>query len=137
MVVNSGILPTLPTGPTEHVLRKIHHCTFRSQKWTPLSERPFYQKICNLSIKFLFIQENFRMIFFVTVQTSFHHCTFRFITAHFVHHCTLKQALRSDTVKVQLLCNTFRKSYNFNCGKQAESFEWSKYSIHDGCSVRR
>src|SRR6218665_4027615 len=22
-----------------------------------------------------------------------HHCTFSFITAHFVHHCTLKQAL--------------------------------------------
>jgi len=31
--------------------------------------------------------------FFVTAQTAFHHCTFRFITAHFVHHCTLKQAL--------------------------------------------
>ena len=25
--------------------------------------------------------------------TAFHHCTFRFITAHFVHHCMLKQAL--------------------------------------------
>ena len=24
---------------------------------------------------------------------AFHHCTFRFITAHFVHHCTLNQAL--------------------------------------------
>src|SRR6218665_1242152 len=33
------------------------------------------------------------MTFFVTAQTAFHHCTFSFITAHFVHHCTLKQAL--------------------------------------------
>jgi len=24
---------------------------------------------------------------------TFHHCTFQVITAHFVHHCTLKQAL--------------------------------------------
>ena len=28
-------------------------------------------------------------------KTPFHHCTFSFITAHFVHHCTLKQAMRS------------------------------------------
>src|SRR6218665_974587 len=26
-------------------------------------------------------------------KTTFHHCTFSFITAHFVHQCTLKQAL--------------------------------------------
>jgi len=26
-------------------------------------------------------------------KTAFHHCTFSFIAAHFVHHCTLKQAL--------------------------------------------
>jgi len=25
-------------------------------------------------------------------KTAFHHCTFSFITAHFMHHCTLKQA---------------------------------------------
>src|SRR6218665_1962258 len=31
--------------------------------------------------------------YFITAQTAFHHCTFSFITAHFVHHCTLKQAL--------------------------------------------
>src|SRR6218665_158232 len=30
---------------------------------------------------------------FITAQTAFHHCTFSLITAHFVHHCTLKQAL--------------------------------------------
>jgi len=41
-----------------------------------------------LTQKFLFIQPNFRMTFFVTAQTAFHHCTFRFITAYFVHHCT-------------------------------------------------
>ena len=31
----------------------------------------------------------------VTINTAFHHCTFSFITAHFVHHCTLKQALHT------------------------------------------
>src|SRR6218665_3927935 len=31
--------------------------------------------------------------YFITAQTAFHHCTFSFTTAHFVHHCTLKQAL--------------------------------------------
>src|SRR6218665_2342913 len=30
---------------------------------------------------------------FITAKAAFHHCTFSFITAHFVHHCTLKQAL--------------------------------------------
>src|SRR6218665_3119376 len=52
--------------------------------------------------KFLFIQPNFRMTYFVTAQTAFHHCTFRVITAHFVHHCTLKQALLSYITIVQL-----------------------------------
>jgi len=34
------------------------------------------------------------MTFFVTAQcTAFHHGTFRFIAARFVHHCMLKQAL--------------------------------------------
>ena len=28
--------------------------------------------------------------------TNKHHCTFSFTTAHFVHHCTLKQALMHD-----------------------------------------
>ena len=31
---------------------------------------------------------------FITAKTAFHHCTFSFITAHFVHHCTLKQAMQ-------------------------------------------
>jgi len=30
---------------------------------------------------------------FIAAKTAFHHCTLLFITAHFVHHCTLKQAL--------------------------------------------
>jgi|SRR6218665_379747 len=29
----------------------------------------------------------------VTAKTAFHHFAFSFITAHIVHHCTLKQAL--------------------------------------------
>src|SRR6218665_421969 len=28
-----------------------------------------------------------------TAHTAFHHCTFQVMTAHFVHHCTLKQAV--------------------------------------------
>src|SRR6218665_2760486 len=68
---------------SEHVLRKIHHgLKFLNDLFTQ---------------NFLFIQRNFRMTFFVTAQTAFHHCTFRFITAHFVHHCTLKQALTCIT----------------------------------------
>jgi len=62
----------------EHVLRKIRHCTFRSQKldsnfWTTL-----FTKKC------LFIQPNFRMTVFVTAHAdslsslhiSIHHYTF-------------------------------------------------------------
>jgi len=30
---------------------------------------------------------------FFAAKTAFHHCTFSIITAHFMHHCTLKQAL--------------------------------------------
>ena len=36
---------------------------------------------------------------FITAKTAFHHCTFSFITAHFVHHCTLKHALLVFTVE--------------------------------------
>jgi len=32
---------------------------------------------------------------FITAKTAFHHRTFSFITAHFVHHFTLKQGLPS------------------------------------------
>ena len=32
-------------------------------------------------------------IFVKSTPVTFHHCTLSFITAHFVHHCTLKQAL--------------------------------------------
>src|SRR6218665_707465 len=46
---------------------------------------------------------------FVTAQTAFHHSTFRFITAHFVHHCTLKQALTT-----LLYCWTCWFYNNFN-----------------------
>ena len=72
---------------SEHVLRKIHHCTFRSQKLDSNFWMTFFTEIC------LFTQANFRLTFFVTAQTAFYRCTFRFITAHFVHPCTLKQAL--------------------------------------------
>src|SRR6218665_3093003 len=49
-----------------------------------------------------FITAHFRSslhILFITAQTAFHHCTFSFITAHFVHHCTLKQALGPGSIE--------------------------------------
>src|SRR6218665_3594360 len=30
----------------------------------------------------------------IAAQRAFHNCTFQVINAHFVHHCTLKQALQ-------------------------------------------
>jgi len=35
---------------------------------------------------------NFIFSKFITAKAAIHHCTFS-CTAHFVHHCTLKQAL--------------------------------------------
>jgi len=37
--------------------------------------------------------------YFITAQAAFHHCTFSFITAQFVHHCTLKQALPARSLQ--------------------------------------
>src|SRR6218665_3761047 len=34
-----------------------------------------------------------------TAKTVIHHCTFSFITAHFVHYCTLKQALGAGSME--------------------------------------
>jgi len=45
------------------------------------------------------------MTFFITAQTAFHHCTFAVITAHFVPHRTLKQAL-NKTIGVFRDCFT-------------------------------
>ena len=50
-------------SPPEHVSRKIHHCTFRSQKLDSNLWTTFFTQ------KFLFIQPNFRTTFFVTAQT--------------------------------------------------------------------
>jgi len=61
--------------------------------WTPISERPL------LPNNFYLSSQISEWPFLVTAQTAFHHCTFRFITAHFVHHCTLKQAL--DYLEIQ------------------------------------
>src|SRR6218665_1290597 len=42
----------------------------------------------------LILDTPFISSYFINAQTAFHHCTFSFITAHLVHHCTLKQVLR-------------------------------------------
>jgi len=54
----------------EHVLRKIHCCTFRSQKLDSNFWTTFFTK------KFLFFQPNFRMTFLSLHKQPF-------ITAHF------------------------------------------------------
>jgi len=40
---------------------------------------------------------------FITAKTAFRHCTFSFITVHFVHHCTLKHALQFAYSRVWVL----------------------------------
>src|SRR6218665_2027250 len=42
-----------------------------------------------------FLHSAFRILPLPMYFFLIHHCTFSFITAHFVHHCTLKQALIS------------------------------------------
>src|SRR6218665_3972681 len=74
----------------EHVLRKIHHISIEIAELQFLNDL-FYQNISIYPAKF-------PNDLFVTAQTAFHHRTFRFITAHFVHHCTFKQALKSGLV---------------------------------------
>jgi len=82
---------------SEHVLRKIHHCTFRARKLEKInlprkiSEWAF---LSHLHLNFyLFSRISATGQPFITAQTAFHHCTFQVITAHFVRHCTLKQAM--------------------------------------------
>ena len=57
---------------------------------------------CSLSVteNTIYMPTPFVSSYFITAQTTFHHCTFSFITAHFVHHCTLKQALAMTMVVV-------------------------------------
>src|SRR6218665_907788 len=94
----------------EHVLRKIHHCTFGRK----ISERPF------LGILFLFLHNihplciHTHMLFsrfctllcvLVTVHTAYtiyfvliHHCTNSLSSLHiFVHHCTFCASLHTKT----------------------------------------
>lgn len=39
----------------------------------------------------------------ITAQIAFHYCTFQFITAHFVYHCTLKNSLLEAKAKARTL----------------------------------
>ena len=56
---------------------------------------------------------------YITAQTAFHHCTFQVITAHFVHHCMLKQALRASIILAKSLHNYHQRaqlcSYYSSC----------------------
>ena len=100
----------------EHVLRKIHHCIFRAWKL----QSP-WQNVLTFSHKISIYPANFSGDFFShshqifywitynclfpchwiirpTTKSAFHHCTFQFITPHFVHHFMLKQALLEEIV---------------------------------------
>jgi len=47
---------------------------------------------------------------FIITKTPFHHCTFSFIIAHFVLHCTLEHALSwNDVIQISFL-KTVRRS---------------------------
>src|SRR6218665_2600884 len=74
----------IPVFCTLYPLICTHTCCFRVP--TP----------CFVLSKQLILHTPFISPSFITAQTAFHHCTFSFITAHFVHHCTLKQALFSS-----------------------------------------
>jgi len=90
----------------EHILRKIHHCTFRAWKlqsfWQKFLITFFLQKF--LSVKPNFLLNYIQLLISATGQTiitakiAFHHCTFQFITPHFEHHCMVKQALLEEIV---------------------------------------
>jgi len=54
----------------------------------PFLHLPFYSR----NSKYYILHTPFISSYFITAQTAFHHTTFSFIDAHFVHHCTLKQA---------------------------------------------
>jgi len=80
----------------EHVLRKIHDCTFRPKDFLPDFFDPNSPE--NSPLIFPFHPSKMLMTIFsphpifITAKTLFHHCTFSFLTAHFVHRCTLKHA---------------------------------------------
>src|SRR6218665_1399571 len=102
----------------QRMVKKIHHCTFRLKDFI---HDFFYPKSCE---KGSFHPSKILMTFFNSSNTNsgilllfsnfpphhtlflylfvFHHCTFSFITAHFVHQCTLKQALTTT-----LRCSDF------------------------------
>ena len=61
-----------PSGELKLPFLAVLHVTFYS-----------YNTSIHVSVAFI-------SLYFIT---AFHHCAFSFITAHFVHHCTLKQAL--------------------------------------------
>src|SRR6218665_2030838 len=52
-----------------------------------------HRALCSRNNKYSIGLRHLFLLNSLPAQTAFHHCTFSFITAHFVHHCTLKQAL--------------------------------------------
>ena len=53
-----------------------------------------FSRFCTLLAALVTVDTAYTIYFFLIHHcTAFHHSTFSFITAHFVHHCTLKQAL--------------------------------------------
>jgi len=69
---------------------------------------------------------------------NFHHCTFPFITAHFVHHCTLKQALTwCRPILINLfLCKRQRAWTHNNCFILPHKGERNFIVRHLQCKVK-
>ena len=57
--------------------------------------------------------------YFITAQTAFHQCTFSFIIARFVHHCTLKQALTKREPNQQRTAGV--NTANYKCVDKGET----------------
>ena len=88
---SDDILNRFHSCDAEHVLRKIHHCTFQARKWAWKLARQKVVLTLKSSNDLLdkiftnFIELQFFIYFFIsatgqtiiTAQTAFHHCTFR------------------------------------------------------------
>ena len=74
---------------------------FSTLSWNPQNCFSRQQQISQFSTLYTFPTHH---LLFITSKTAFHHCTFSFITAHFVHHCTLKHALSIAGQWVQETC---------------------------------
>ena len=105
-----------PYLPPEHVLRKIHHCTFLSQTLDSNFWTTFFTK------KFLFLYPNFRTTFFC-------HCANSLSSLHiWIHHCTFCASLHVKTSPASLTIST-TNTIHLNCLTVCLDFDHVPISI--------